>query len=39
MVAGPLVAGDTDGLRALGPPMLAHVRRLFDRRSPDANSA
>lgn len=29
MVAGPLVAGDADALRALGPPMLAHVRRLF----------
>ena len=31
MVAGPLVAGDPDALRALGPPMLEHVRRLFDR--------
>jgi AcrR family transcriptional regulator len=39
MVAGPLVAGDTDALRALGPPILDHVRRLFDRRAPHANSA
>lgn len=38
MVAGPLVAGDTDALRALGPPVLDHVRRLFDG-SPHANSA
>jgi hypothetical protein len=38
-VAGPLVAGDTDALRALGPPILDHVRRLFDRRAPHANSA
>jgi AcrR family transcriptional regulator len=28
MVAGPLVAGDADALRALGPPLTDHVRRL-----------
>jgi AcrR family transcriptional regulator len=38
MVAGPLVAGDPDALRALGPPMLDHVRRLFEG-TPRANSA
>jgi AcrR family transcriptional regulator len=38
MVAGPLVAGDPDALRALGPPMVDHVRRLF-RGTPHANSA
>jgi AcrR family transcriptional regulator len=28
MVTGPLVAGDVEALRALGPPILDHVRRL-----------
>ena len=28
MVTGPIVAGDTDALRALGPPIVEHVRRL-----------
>lgn len=28
MVTGPLVAGDLDALRAVGPPILEHVRRL-----------
>lgn len=28
MVAGPVVAGDADALRALGPPIVDHVRRL-----------
>jgi AcrR family transcriptional regulator len=28
MVTGPLVADDLDGLRALGPPIVDHVRRL-----------
>jgi AcrR family transcriptional regulator len=30
MVAGPLVAGDADALRSLGPPLADHVRRLHD---------
>lgn len=30
MVTGPLVAGDVDALRALGPQILEHVRRLDD---------
>ena len=30
MVTGPLVAGDMDALRALGPQILEHVRRLDD---------
>lgn len=29
MVTGPLVAGDLDALRALGPPLLAHARRTW----------
>ena len=33
MVAAPLIANDTDALRALGPPMVDHARRLFDRRN------
>ncbi len=28
MVAGPLVTGDTDALRALAPPLVEHLRRL-----------
>jgi AcrR family transcriptional regulator len=28
MVAGPLVRGDTSALRALGPPLVEHARRL-----------
>lgn len=30
LVAGPLVAGGGDALRALGPPLADHVRRLHD---------
>ena len=30
MVAGPLVADDLDALRAVGPPLVEHVRRLWD---------
>lgn len=30
LVTGPLVADDVDGLRALGPQILAHVHRLDD---------
>lgn len=29
MVTGPLVTGDLDALRALGPPLVAHARRLW----------
>lgn len=29
MVTGPLVTGDLDALRALGPPLVAHTRRLW----------
>lgn len=30
MVTGPLVAGDTDALRALGPPVVEHMRQLME---------
>lgn len=30
MVTGPLVAGDVDALRSLGPPLVEHLRRLDD---------
>jgi AcrR family transcriptional regulator len=30
MVTGPLVADDLDGLRAVGPPLVEHVRGLWD---------
>lgn len=29
MVTAPLVAGDLDALRALGPPLVAHARRSW----------
>ena len=29
MVTGPLVTGDVDAIRALGPPIVEHARALF----------